>query len=73
MTGAEQLIQRGRQQGLQQGMQQGMQQGLRRGKQEERTAIIKHLYSQIKDIKKVAELSGLNQKEVESLIKNSND
>jgi len=72
MTGAEQLIQRGRQQGIQQGMQQGiqqgMQQGMQQGKQEERAAIVRHLYSQVKNIKKVAQLSGLSKAEVESLI-----
>lgn len=62
MTGAEQLIQRGLRQGMQQGMQQGQ------------AIIVNHLYSQVKDIKKVAQLSGLTVVEVETLLQtNSNN
>src|SRR3990167_2017190 len=66
--GIQQGIQKGRQQGVEQGIEQGMEQGIYRGE----SNIIKKLYSNLRDINKVAALSGVSIEEVKRIIVDEN-
>ena len=67
--GIQQGIQKGRQQGVEQGIEQGMEQGIYRGE----SNIIKKLYSNLRDINKVAALSGISTEELKRILNDKDE
>ena len=62
-------IQQGIQKGRQQGIEQGMEQGIYRGE----SNIIKKLYSNLRDINKVAALSGISTEELKRILNDKDE